>query len=54
MDGLVATLNGKDMLRVNGSCKNTKEQAIQLGKVLAGAVLRRGGKKLLEQMKAAS
>jgi hydroxymethylbilane synthase len=54
MDGLVAALNGKDMLRVNGSCKNTKEQAIQLGKVLAGAVLRRGGKKLLEQMEAAS
>ena len=54
MDGVIASLDGKELLRVNGSCKNTKEQAKQLGQVLAGALLRRGGKKLLLMAKGAS
>lgn len=47
LDGLVASLDGRDILRINGSCKNETEEAIQLGKVLAGELIRRGAKKIL-------
>lgn len=53
MYGLVASVDGKKLLRVNGNCKNTLDQASQLGKVLAGAILRRGGNKLLQLEKGA-
>lgn len=46
-DGLVASVDGKEVMRINGTCKNETEQAIQLGKVLAGALIRRGAKKIL-------
>lgn len=54
MDGLVASQDGKELLRVNGSCKNNLDQASQLGIVLARAILRRGGKKLMQLDKGAS
>ncbi|MBW6473998.1 MAG: hydroxymethylbilane synthase [Anaerolineaceae bacterium] len=54
MDGLVASVDGEKILRVNGSCKNTLDQASQLGMVLAGAILRRGAKKLMQMDKGAS
>ena len=47
LDGLVASVDGKELLRINGTCKNNTDQAIQLGKVLAKALLRRGAEKLL-------
>lgn len=54
MDGLVASVDGEKILRVNGSSKNTLDQASQLGMVLAGAILRRGAKKLMQMDKGAS
>jgi hydroxymethylbilane synthase len=54
MDGLVASVEDEKILRVNGSCKNTLDQASQLGMALAGAILRRGAKKLMQMDKGAS
>jgi len=54
MDGLVASVDGKKILRENGSCKNTLDQASQLGMALAGAIMRRGAKKLMQMDKGAS
>lgn len=48
MDGLVASVDGEKILRVNGGCKNTLDQASQLGMVLAGALLRRGSKEIMQ------
>jgi hydroxymethylbilane synthase len=54
MDGLVASVEGEKILRVNESCKNTLDQASQLGIALAEAILRRGAKKLMQMDKGAS
>jgi porphobilinogen deaminase len=54
MDGLVASVDGKKILRENGSCKNTLDQASQLGMALAGAIMRRGAKKIMQMDKGAS
>jgi len=51
MDGLVASLDGKEVLRVNGQCKNTGEAAIKLGQALAESLSRQGGGRILQMIK---
>lgn len=51
LDGLVASVDGKELIRINGACKNEANQAAQLGKVLAGALIRRGAQTLLNSAK---
>jgi hydroxymethylbilane synthase len=51
LDGLVASVDGKELMRINGTCKNETDQAAQLGKVLADGLIRRGAQTLLNPAK---